>query len=162
MKDRNRLRTPLAPQGCGGPGTPGDFARSGYRYRARSVRSLRHPAHPVSAARHDLVSVHIYPTPTLHQQPHPKSAPAPTHPRRPDSSPEHSPRVFCRYWHTTRINRPINEKRQPGGGKTAPSPLRPLNPGYDIKPRRRGLNEGSRSLANSTGSAGLWQARYAR
>jgi hypothetical protein len=106
MKDRNRLRTPLAPQGCGGPGTPGDFARSGYRYRARSVRSLRHPAHPVSAARHDLVSVHIYPTPTPHQQPHPKSAPAPgarkhqnrgppqgDHPPPPPAAAPHRPRI---------------------------------------------------------------------
>ena len=91
MKDRNRLRTPLAPQGCGGPGTPGDFARSGYRYRARSIRSLRHPAHPVSAARHDLVSVHIYPTPTPHQQPHPKSAPAPGARRHQNRGPPKAP-----------------------------------------------------------------------
>jgi hypothetical protein len=45
MKDRNRFQTPLAPQGYGRPGTPGDFASSGDICRARSVHSLRHLAH---------------------------------------------------------------------------------------------------------------------
>ena len=124
MKDRNRLRTPLAPQGCGGPGTPGDFARSGYRYRARSVRSLRHPTHPVGATRHSITTYIPPPLPisnrTQKAPQHrvrastktaaPPKAPPPPHPPQPPTDPAspHPKRPSCQ----NKINMQMRERRE--------------------------------------------------
>jgi len=61
----------------------------------------------------------------------PRREPRPsTHaPPAPGQLPRTQPASFCRYWRTTiRINGPINEKRQPGGGKDRPLPPPPTEP----------------------------------
>ncbi len=93
----------------------------------------------------------------------PRRGQRPEHPCTPDNrtAPPNTAREFVPLLALPESSGPLMR----GGGRQAklpPLPQRPIDPGCNTKPRRRGLNEGSQSLVISIGFAGLWQARHAR
>ena len=93
----------------------------------------------------------------------PRRGQHPERPRTPDTrtAPQNAAREFVPLLALPESSGPLMR----GGGRQAkppPLPQCPIDPGCNTKPRRRGLNEGSQSLAISIGFAGLWQVRHAR
>jgi hypothetical protein len=93
----------------------------------------------------------------------PRRGQHPEHPRTPDTrtAPQNAARESVPLLALPESSGPLMR----GGGRQAkppPPPQRLIDPGCNTKPRRRGLNEGSQSLAISIGFAGLWQVRHAR